>query len=126
MAATAVTSMTRVVPTQAERMPAEVARRDGKFMKKSVSRRPTPDAAMSRNRVARVNTPIINASRPTTPKNASQRLARAMMTRMDCKSLLGISVDLPELLAYHHPKDVEGQGHKQQGQARCEDGLIAD
>ena len=67
----AVANITSVEPTQAERIPAWLARRDGKFVKKSQSRRPMPFHAMSVKSATNVNTPIMSAIRPSTPKSAS-------------------------------------------------------
>src|SRR3982751_3605192 len=101
----AVTIITSVEPTQAERMPACPGRRDAKCVKKSQSRRPAPFHAMSANSAAKVSTPIISAMRP----------------RMS-----GRSIGFTEAFAQEMADDVAGEREQHEREARGEDGLVAD
>src|SRR3954454_7920034 len=114
----AVTSITSVEPTQAERMPAWLARREGKWVKKSTSRRPRPFQAMSANSVANVSMPIISATNPSAANSASRRLAAAMCV---CRSV-GFTEALPQEMAHH----VAGEREDHQSEPGGEDGLVAD
>jgi len=80
-----VVSITSVEPTHADRIPACPARRDGKLVKKSHSRRGTPLIAMSANSATKVSTPIIRATTPMQAKNRSQRLWLAMSFRISSR-----------------------------------------
>jgi hypothetical protein len=95
MAVAAVTSITRVLPTQADRMPAFSARREGKLEKKSHDRRCAPSIAMPANRVTNVSTPTINASTPTVANIKSQRLCLVMSARICATVKSAISIHLP-------------------------------
>ena len=64
----AVTSITRQVPTQAERIPACAGRRDGKLVRNSQFRRGMPSIAMSANSAVNVSTPTISAAKPHSAK----------------------------------------------------------
>src|SRR5512134_30630 len=65
MAAAAVTTITSVLPTQADRMPACAGRRDGKLVKKSHDRRGAPSSAMSTTRAVKVSAATARQTRPT-------------------------------------------------------------
>jgi hypothetical protein len=81
MANTAVTSITSSEPTQAERMPAWPARREGKLVKNSAVSRGKPSMLISTNSATSVRIPTAMAARPTRPKITSQRLCDRMMAR---------------------------------------------
>jgi hypothetical protein len=81
MATHAVTSMTRIEPTQADRIPALAARRDGKLVKNSVLKRGRPSIAMSTIKASSVATPTIREVMPTMMKMTSHRLCLWMTAR---------------------------------------------
>src|SRR5690349_8440635 len=60
-AATAVTSITKVVPTQADRIPADSGRRDGNDVKNSQDKRGKPSISICANKAIKVIIAIINA-----------------------------------------------------------------
>ena len=68
----AVTSITRLVPTQADRMPARSGRRDGKLVRKSHDSRPIPSIA--RSTISAISM-LMATSMTTTPAPANSRSA---------------------------------------------------
>src|SRR4026207_1489475 len=113
----AVVSITRVEPTQAERIPACPGRRDGKLVKKSHDRRPMPSSAMSTNSAAKVSTPIISAAMPTSMNTVSQRLRRRISSLS--------SVTFTEPPAKSVAGDVARQREQHQREPGGEDRLVA-
>ena len=73
-AAIAVTSITSVVPTHADRIPADPGRRDGKDVKKSQDKRGNPSINMWENSAMNVSIAIMSANMPTIMKTKSQSL----------------------------------------------------
>src|SRR3954470_21910517 len=114
----AVVSITRVDPTHAERMPACAGRREGKLVKKSHDKRPMPSSAMWAKRAAKVSTPIIRASTPTSMKMVSQRLRRRMSSLN--------SVTFTEALAQGMARDIARQREQHQRETRGENRLVAE
>src|SRR5688572_4253844 len=132
-ATSAVTSITSTDPTQADRMPAWPARRDGNDVKNSAVRRGTPETAMSTKSATSVRMPTARAISPSRPKIMSQRLWRRMMPRSSSalggrRSMVGvlISVGFPEPAAHPVADQVERQRQQHQREAGGEDRLVAD
>ena|SRR5882724_2402630 len=101
-AVSAVTSMIKQVPTQADRMPACAGKRDGKEVKKCGERREAPAVARSRINAARTIIPTVVDNRPMIANIPSNLLLRATLF-----STLSISIDLPETFAEQVAADVE-------------------
>src|SRR5690606_5138939 len=78
---TAVTNITSVVPTHAERIPADSARREGNEVKNSHDKRGAPSITICINKAMNVRSAIIKARIPAIRKIKSQRLCRAIITR---------------------------------------------
>src|SRR3972149_3444140 len=125
-ATAAVTTITSVDPTHADRIPACSGRRDGNEVKKSRSSRGTPLIAMSAKSAVKVSTPMSRHTSPSTPNRKSRRLCFAMSSRIWRTSSPGILVRLAEPAPQRVPEDVEDQGQQHQRQPRGEDGLVPD
>src|SRR5262245_38761187 len=101
-AVTAVTSMTKQVPTHADSMPACAGKRDGKEVKNCGERREAPAVARSRINAVKTIIPTIVDNRPMIANIPSNRLLRATLF-----STLFILVDLPEAFPEQIPTDIE-------------------
>src|SRR3954464_1804595 len=126
MAVTAVTSMTSVLPTQADRIPACSARREGKLAKKSHDRRCAPSRTIPAKSVTNVSTPTIRAKIPTIPNIRSHRLCLMISERICATVMSAMSVDLPVTSLHEMTNHVEEQRQQHQTQSSREDSLVAD
>src|SRR3954471_19714185 len=125
MAVSAVTSMTSVLPTQADKMPACSARREGKLAKKSHESRCAPSKTIPAKRATNVSTPTIKATIPTIANTKSQRLCRVISDRISATVMSAMSVDLPITSLHEVTNDIEQQCQKHQAQPGRENGLVA-
>src|SRR5512137_3161920 len=116
-ATTAVTSMIIDVPTQADRMPARSALRDGNCVRKSQPNLEAPSRTRSRNSSASRPRQLIRMSSPTTTNSLSRFLRQARPARSSSMVITAaISVRLPELAGQEEAEDVENQRHEHQHQ----------
>src|SRR5262245_65179919 len=121
IATAAVGSMISEVPTQAERMPARSALRDGNWLRKSQLRRGAPSCTRSRNSTTSTSRAENMMSRPTMTNSWSKSLRRLTSARI-CRSAASataafISVGLAELARERESRDVEDEGDEHQHEA---------
>src|SRR3954468_21867135 len=125
MAVPAVTSTTSLLPTQADKIPACSARREGKVAKKSHERRCAPSRTMPAKSATNVSTPTIKANTPTVANIRSQRLCLMISDRISATVMSAMSVDLTVTPLHEVTDDIEQQRQQHQAQPRGEDGLVA-
>src|SRR5918993_2859551 len=130
MVIAAVVSMISDVPTQADRIPALSALRDGNWPRKSRLSRGAPFWTRSTNSNASTSSAENMTSRPTTTNSWSKTLRRLTSARI-CRVasavvMACISVSLAEAARQREARDVEDQRHQHQHQAGGEDRLVAD
>src|SRR5512145_2874232 len=122
-----VTNMIMVVPTQADRMPARSALREGNCVRKSQPKREAPSRTRSTNSSASSPRQLSRISSPTTTKTLSRFLRHARPARISSSDVTAaISVGLAELAGQEEPEHVEDERHQHQHEARREDALVTD
>src|SRR5262245_61408848 len=130
IATAAVVSMISDVPTQAERMPARSALRDGNSLRKSRLRRGAPSCTRARNSTTSTSRAANMMRRHAMTKSLSKsfrRLTSDRIWRIAASAVEAfMSVGLAELARQREPRDVEDERHEHQHEARGEDRLVAD
>jgi len=101
-----VTSITKVVPTQADKIPADSGFRDGNDVKKSQDKRGIPSISICANNAIKVNTAIINAKIPAIIKMKSHFLCKLIILLISSR-LLTFFIVKHHLLAF--PKTLKIQ-----------------
>src|SRR5687767_617928 len=116
--------MTRMVPTQEDKIPAWPAKREGYDRKKCGCRRANPSTARSTSNAARVSIPAKVATRPSTAKSLSRFLLVATLFSISTGEGCGILVNLPEAFSEQVAADVKDQGYAHQRQTGGKNALI--
>src|SRR5688572_10702271 len=129
MVIAAVVSMMSDVPTQADRIPARSALRDGNWPRKSRLGRGAPLFTRSMNSTASTSSAANMTSRPTTTNNWSRTLrlsTSARIWRSDSAAVAAcISVRLAEAPGEREAGNVEHERHQHEHEAGGEDRLVA-